>query len=71
MRYAYLAYDPELIALGGGISNSESITDRIKHYLDGFFELDKSTRKPLITRTQFGEDSNLLGASLLSGGKNE
>lgn len=63
--YAYLAYDPELIALGGGISNSRYITERIKHYMDGFFDHDKSTRKPLIMKTQFGEDSNLLGAALL------
>ncbi|MGN1444615.1 MAG: ROK family protein [Acutalibacteraceae bacterium] len=69
--YAYLAYDPELIALGGGISNSEYITDRIQYYLNGFFELDKSTRTPKITKTQFGEDSNLLGASLLGIGKNK
>ena len=63
--YSYLMYDPELIALGGGVSNSEYITDKIQYYLNGFFEHDKSERKPLIIKTQFGEDSNLLGASLL------
>ncbi|MGN1349332.1 MAG: ROK family protein [Acutalibacteraceae bacterium] len=69
--YAYLAYDPEVLVFGGGISNSEYISDKIKHYLDCFFEFDKSTRKPLTAKTQFGEDSNLLGASLLGAYKNE
>lgn len=63
--YSYLMYDPEAIALGGGISNSTYITDRIKFFLNRFFEKDKSQRKPLILNTHFGADSNLLGASLL------
>ncbi|MGN0523397.1 MAG: ROK family protein [Eubacterium sp.] len=63
--YSYLAYDPECIVLGGGISNSEYITDKIKAYLNGFFENDKSARVPIIVKAQFGNDSNLLGASLL------
>ncbi|MGN0526656.1 MAG: ROK family protein [Acutalibacteraceae bacterium] len=67
--YAYLMYDPEMIVLGGGISNSEYIVGKIKSYLDIFFEHDKSKRKPCIVKAQFGEDSNLYGAYLL-GGKN-
>ena len=63
--YAYLMYDPELIVLGGGISNSQYITDKIIYYLDCFFENDKSIRKPTIVHTKFGSDSNLLGAALL------
>lgn len=63
--YSYLAYDPELIAFGGAISNSRLITDKIKYYLDCFFKNDKSIRKPTIVNTQFGSDSNLLGAALL------
>ncbi|MGN0534704.1 MAG: ROK family protein [Eubacterium sp.] len=63
--YSYLAYDPECIALGGGISKSEYITDKIKFHLKSFFENDKSGRTPLIVNARFGNDSNLLGASLL------
>ncbi|MGN1420972.1 MAG: ROK family protein [Eubacterium sp.] len=64
-RYAYLMYDPECIALGGGISASDYIVEKIKEHLDEFFKIDKSGRKPIILKTQFGGDSNLLGASLL------
>ncbi|MGN0516296.1 ROK family protein [Eubacterium sp.] len=63
--YAYLLYDPELIALGGAISNSEYIVEKIKHHLDCFFANDKSTRKPKVINTHFGSDSNLLGAAVL------
>ncbi|MGN0448188.1 MAG: ROK family protein [Acutalibacteraceae bacterium] len=69
--YAYLAYDPEVIVFGGGISNSEYISDKIRYYLDCFFKLDKSTRKPLTAKTQFGEDSNLFGAYLLGTDKKQ
>lgn len=64
--YSYLAYDPQLIVIGGGISNSQYIIGKIKYYLNCFFEKDKSTRKPKIINAQFGGDSNLLGASLLN-----
>ncbi|MGN0532315.1 MAG: ROK family protein [Eubacterium sp.] len=63
--YSYLVYDPEIIVLGGAISNSTYITDKIKYHLDCFFENDKSTRKPKIINTRFGSDSNLLGAAML------
>lgn len=65
-RYAYLMFDPECIALGGGIAESKYIVQKIKEHLDGFFEIDKSGRKPVIINTRFGQDSNLLGASLLA-----
>lgn len=64
--YAYLAYDPEQIALGGGIANSKYITQRIRFYLNGFFVRDKSARTPVLSNTHFGEESNLLGAALLA-----
>lgn len=63
--YAYLMYDPACIALGGGISNSDLILEKIKTYTDLFFRMDTSTRMPKIILTAFGEDSNLLGAMLL------
>ena len=64
-RYAYLMYDPEIIVLGGGISNSKYITEKIQNHLESFFENDKSKRKPIIVTAKFGNDSNLLGASIL------
>ncbi|MGN0457792.1 MAG: ROK family protein, partial [Eubacterium sp.] len=63
--YSYLAYDPELIVIGGGISNSSFIIDKVKHFLNCFFENDRSTRRPKIAKAAFGGDSNLLGAALL------
>ncbi|MGN0562825.1 MAG: ROK family protein [Candidatus Fimenecus sp.] len=64
--YAYLSYDPECIALGGGIANSSYIFEKICFYVKHFFEKDTSGRTPELLRTQFGADSNLLGAALLS-----
>ncbi|MGN0533107.1 MAG: ROK family protein [Eubacterium sp.] len=63
--YSYLAYDPECIALGGGISASQYITEKIKAHLNCFFEKDLSNRKPMVISARFGNDSNLLGASFL------
>ena len=63
--YAYLSYDPECIALGGGIANSRYIFEKIQSELKGFFKADTSGRLPVLVRTKFGEDSNLLGAALL------
>ena len=63
--YAYLMYDPECIVLGGGISSSNYIVEKIREHLEKFFKMDKSKRKPLVLKTQFGEDSNLLGAALI------
>ncbi|MGN0486859.1 MAG: ROK family protein [Acutalibacteraceae bacterium] len=69
--YSYLMYDPEQIVFGGGISNSAYIIGKINQYLSDFFERDQSARKPQTAKTQFGEDSNLLGASLLGVDKNK
>ena len=63
--YAYLMYDPECILFGGGISNSKSVTGKIEHELNMFFDMDKTGRMPKILFNHFGEDSNLLGAALL------
>ncbi|MGN0555703.1 MAG: ROK family protein [Candidatus Fimenecus sp.] len=63
--YAYLSYDPECIALGGGIANSSYIFEKIQSALKDFFKADTSGRTPVLLHTKFGEDSNLLGAALL------
>ncbi|MGN0571191.1 MAG: ROK family protein [Candidatus Fimenecus sp.] len=64
--YAYLAYDPECIAIGGGIANSSYIFEKIQFHLQVLFTQDTSGRMPKLLRTQFGADSNLLGAALLT-----
>lgn len=64
--YAYLSYDPECIALGGGIANSSYIYEKIQSALKDFFKMATSGKTPVLLRTKFGEDSNLLGAALLS-----
>lgn len=63
-RYAYLMYDPDIL-FGGGISNNKSITGKIEHELNMFFDMDKTGRMPNIIFNHFGEDGNLLGAALL------
>lgn len=63
--YAYLMYDPACIVLGGGISNSHLIVEKIKAETKKFFKNDISGRTPCFRHTLFGEDSNLLGAALL------
>lgn len=69
--YAYLMYDPQRLVLGGGISDSPYITAKIRTHLDNFFEYDKSARKPTVVTAGFGNDSNLLGASLLGAEENK
>lgn len=63
--YAYLMYDPQCIAFGGGISNSKLIMNLIEEFSKGYFFMDKSHRELKIVKAQFGNDSNLLGAALL------
>ena len=63
--YSYLMYDPEVVVIGGGIANSDYIVGKIKDSLNALFQKDKSARKPLLVKTLFAEDSNLLGAYLL------
>lgn len=64
--YAYLMYDPSCVVLGGGIANSDLIFEKINEHLTYFFRMDQSGRTPKLLRTQFGEDSNLLGAAWLT-----
>ena len=64
--YAYLMYDPSCVVLGGGIANSDLIFEKINEHLTTFFRMDQSGRTPKLLRTQFGEDSNLLGAAWLT-----
>ncbi len=57
------AYDPEIIAIGGGISENSKIMDGIR---DAYRELVKGQQqeylKPTIVACEKGNDANLLGA---------
>lgn len=59
-------YDPSCIVLGGGTANSDLIFENIKQHLTNFFRMDQRGRTPKLLRTEFGEDSNLLSAALLT-----
>lgn len=58
------AYDPELILIGGGISNREDILQAINEKLALVLEkIDIATIKPQIDRCHFFSDANLIGAA--------
>lgn len=62
--YAKLMYDPEVIAVGGGIANSEYIVNHIKSaYLNLLSDYDEPNDTPIVKST-YGQDSNLIGASI-------
>ena len=55
--------DLEKIAIGGGISARQEVTDTIRRHLDKCFELPGIPfRKPEIVRCRYGNDANLIGA---------
>lgn len=62
--FARLAYDPERIVLGGGIANSDQIlNDILEEYRKLLVVIAEPDDIPVV-RTAFGEDSNLIGATL-------
>lgn len=68
--YVTLAYDVERIALGGAIADNSSIISNIKRRLSSFAGTIGKDRYnphvlPEIVKCEYGEDSNLIGASLL------
>ena len=57
-------YDPEKIVIGGGIANSSMIFEGIlQEYNNLLCLIDEKNDIP-IERTRFGEESNLIGATL-------
>ncbi|MBE6071557.1 MAG: ROK family protein [Clostridium butyricum] len=57
-------YDPEVIVLGGAISEREDYIDQVNKHLDDLMkntELE-GTIKPVIKRCKYGNDANKLGA---------
>lgn len=64
LLYSKLMYDPEKIVIGGGIVNSKMIFDGIlQEYNNLLCLIDEKNDIP-IERTSFGEESNLIGATL-------
>lgn len=62
--YSKLMYDPEIIAIGGGISKNDYLTENIlKSYRQLLKECGENDDIP-VAKTTFGEHSNLIGAVL-------
>lgn len=64
LLYSKLMYDPEKIVIGGGIANSSMIFDGILQEYDNLLCLIDEKNDIPIERTSFGEESNLIGATL-------
>lgn len=62
--YSKLMYDPEIIAIGGGISKNDYLMKNIMNsYKNLLHECGENDDTP-IAKTSFGEHSNLIGAVL-------
>lgn len=57
-------YDPELILIGGGISERENLTTCVKKELEQIVQnIDEATIQPELKRCFFVSDANLVGAA--------
>lgn len=54
--------DPEIICIGGGISEQPSFIEGIKKSCDMIYNETKQLKKPIIKSCSFNNDSNLIGA---------
>ncbi len=57
-----LIFDPDIICIGGGISEQPRLIDEIKKQIDIIWEDMPHIAKPNIAKCAFNNDSNLLGA---------
>lgn len=55
-------FDPDVICIGGGISEQDHVIEGIKRNVDLIFDNTKQFIKPQIVVCQFNNDSNLIGA---------
>ena len=55
-------FDPDIICIGGGISEQPSVIEGINRYVTAIYENTKQFLKPEVTVCQFNNDSNLIGA---------
>lgn len=57
------SFDPDVILIGGAISNRPNLIERIGLELDSILNKHESaTLKPVVRKATFGNDSNILGA---------
>lgn len=57
------AFDPELILIGGAISEREELLDKINENLDKLLKShDSALIKPKLQKATYGNDSNIIGA---------
>lgn len=57
-----LIFDPDIICIGGGISEQPLLLEEINQQIDVIWEKVPHIAKPKITKCAFNNDSNLLGA---------
>lgn len=58
------AYDPEVIVIGGGISQREDLVDQINQRLDVIFaHLPFAHVRPTVKKCLFANDANMIGAT--------
>lgn len=55
-------FDPDIICIGGGISEQPAVIEGINRYVTSIYENTKQFLKPEVTVCQFNNDSNLIGA---------
>ncbi|MBS5114490.1 MAG: ROK family protein [Erysipelotrichaceae bacterium] len=55
-------FDPDIVLIGGGISEQPVFIEGIKKYIDEFSKLEHQFAKPVVDVCKFNNDSNLLGA---------
>lgn len=57
-----LIFDPDLICIGGGISEQPRLIEEIKNQVEVIWEQIPHVAKPMVVKCKFNNDSNLLGA---------
>lgn len=57
-----LIFDPDIICIGGGISEQPALIEEIRKQIDVIWEMVPHIGKPKIAKCAFNNDSNLLGA---------
>ncbi len=57
------SYDPEMIIIGGAISAREDLIEQVNKQLDLLLNsISEATIRPLVSKCQFANDANLVGA---------
>jgi len=57
-------YDPEVIIIGGGVSERQDFLIELEKRMDLIFECNPiATKRPILEKTMYGNDANLIGAA--------